>query len=274
MAIRDFMTSVKNWLGPKNSFFNGSQEPETGSAAAIEQAQNAFRQQQDERRQEPRFDSNRPQQPQQTANVYSTPSYQAPQPGTMQTQQPAPQPNGYVPPQSQQPVAQPQRPAPMQEAKLPNVCIINTRNLDECRNAIQCIRQGDIVVAVMDSIADQNELRRYVDMLSGAAFTLNGAMMRLSARGGVYLISPPGVRAFTDQSTSQLNAQPSAARGAAANYGMQYNTQPYNQNGGVYAPPTFGQQQYGMYAQSASFMTQQTASQGYSPDAGSEYNNY
>ena len=108
--------------------------------------------------------------------------------------------------QSQQ--AQPQQSAP---AKQLSACVVNARSIADCRNAIGILRTGDCVIAVMDSIADQAEVRRYVDTLNGACFSLGCTMTRLSARVGVYLLAPAGMQVYTDRTTTQMNAIPRPA---------------------------------------------------------------
>ncbi|MBQ8135827.1 MAG: cell division protein SepF [Clostridia bacterium] len=86
--------------------------------------------------------------------------------------------------------------------------VISARSVSECYSAITQLRQGDIVILVMDHITDPAEMRHYVDMLSGACYSLRATITKLS-RHGAYLISPSKVRVFVDATTSQLN---SAAR--------------------------------------------------------------
>ena len=59
----------------------------------------------------------------------------------------------------------------------------------------------------MDSITDPNEMRRYVDTLNGASFSLGCTMTRVSLRFGVYLLAPATVTVYTDQVTTQMNMQ-------------------------------------------------------------------
>ena len=118
--------------------------------------------------------------------------------------------------QPPQPAAAPQQEAPAEQKK-PSACVINVRNFSYCRSAIGILRAGDCVVAVIDSIADQAEVRRYVDTLNGACFSLGCTMTRTSARVGVYFLAPVGMQVLTDQTTTQMNAQsraPQRGRGA------------------------------------------------------------
>lgn len=181
----------------------------------------------------------------------------------------------------------PQQPAPQASsaAKQPAACVVNVRSIADCRNAIGILRTGDCVISVMDSIADQAEVRRYVDTLNGACFSLGCTMTRLSARVGVYLLAPVGMQVYTDQATTQMNAQSRAPQRrsvpAQPNYRVPYQTQqpqqPYAQQqpqgfgqaGGYQAQPyaqTFAAPQPAYPSQAPAFSAQQPA-QGYTPDA-------
>lgn len=127
----------------------------------------------------------------------------------------------------------------------------------------------------MDSIADQAEVRRYVDTLNGACFSLGCTMTRLSARVGVYLLAPAGMQVYTDRTTTQMNAQSRAPQ--RANPGMQqsafqspfapqqgqmpYGQAAYQQPVNPFAPP---QPVYAQPQQPA--FSEQQPSQGYIPD--------
>ena len=182
-------------------------------------------------------------------------------------------------PQQAQPAAQPQQGAP---AKQLSACVVNARSIADCRNAIGILRTGDCVIAVMDSIADQAEVRRYVDTLNGACFSLGCTMTRLSARVGVYLLAPAGMQVYTDRTTTQMNAQSRAPQ--RANPGMQqsafqspfapqqgqmpYGQAAYQQPVNPFTPP---QPVYAQPQQPA--FSEQQPSQGYVPDhEGAEYN--
>lgn len=122
-----------------------------------------------------------------------------------------PQPENVVPfPGTQQPAApqQPvQQPAPAPVGKVPAACVVNIRTIADCRLAISQLHEGDYVVAVIDNVADKTDVRRYVDTLNGACFSLNCSITRLSARVGLYLLAPKGAQVYTDNATTQMNAQ-------------------------------------------------------------------
>lgn len=200
-----------------------------------------------------------------------------------QVQQPeaenvVPFPGAAQQPQQAQPAAQPQQGA---SAKQLSACVVNARSIADCRNAIGILRTGDCVIAVMDSIADQAEVRRYVDTLNGACFSLGCTMTRLSARVGVYLLAPAGMQVYTDRTTTQMNAQSRAPQranpGAQQNIWqtllepqqgqMSYGQAAYQQPVNPFAPP---QPVYAQPQQPA--FSEQQPSQGYVPDHdGAEY---
>ncbi len=172
---------------------------------------------------------------------------------------------GYKPPQQQ---AAPQQGMgqqqaadnlvyfPSQEAQRPLEAenafaarVINARTVSDCYSAITQLRLGDMVVLVMDSITDPAEMRHYVDMLSGACYSLRATITKLS-RHGAYLICPSRVRVYVDAATNQLNSsarQPQRplqnpygqVRGGA---GMGYGQNPYQNPYPNYQQP-YGQEQ-------------------------------
>ncbi len=90
--------------------------------------------------------------------------------------------------------------------------VINVFNLNSCRQAMSCLRRGQCTLIVMDQLFDKAEIRRYVDMLTGACYALNGTMTRLSAKIGFYIMAPAGMTVYTDPTTSNANAgRPAAA---------------------------------------------------------------
>lgn len=227
----------------------------------------------------------RPPQPQQSVNE----PYVAPRNRRsaqhQQPPQPQPQPDPNVVPF---PGAAPQPQQPAQPQKATSACVINVRSIADCRNAIGILRSNDCVLAVMDSIADQAEIRRYVDTLNGACFSLGCTMTRLSARVGVYLLAPAGMNVYTDQATTQMNsqsrapqrqAQPQQQRPMQAAPQQQAFRPPYQQapqQGAYQQPSPYGQMQQQAYQQpqqAAPVFTTQAPAQGYSPDTpDAEYN--
>lgn len=162
------------------------------------------------------------QQPQQQ---YQHAQYQQPQPQQYQQQPQYQQPQQASPQQQPRPYqpqhAAPQNPkpqtegnvvyfpnaqaAPQQDMPALNARVINARGVSDCYSAISQLRAGDMVILVLENIADPTEMRHYVDMLSGACYSLRATITKLS-RHGAYLICPTPVKVFVDAATNQLNS--------------------------------------------------------------------
>ena len=92
------------------------------------------------------------------------------------------------------------------EQKPVDAYVINVFNINTCRQAMTCLRKGQCTLVVMDQLVDKSEIRRYVDMLTGACYALNGTMTRLSAKIGFYIMAPSTMTVYTDPTTSNANA--------------------------------------------------------------------
>lgn len=99
-----------------------------------------------------------------------------------------------------------QQPQAEQPAGSVDAYVINVFNLNSCRQAMSCLRRGQCTLIVMDQLFDKAEIRRYVDMLTGACYALNGTMTRLSAKIGFYIMAPAGMTVYTDPTTSNANS--------------------------------------------------------------------
>ena len=137
-------------------------------------------------------------------------------------------------------------------------CVVNVSGITDCRESIGLLRTGNCIIAVLDSIADQAEVRRYVDTLNGACFSLGCTMTRISARVGVYLLAPANMQVYTDQRTTQMNSQSRVPQRNPRSAQNPFRP-PYAQQG----YQTYAQQP--VYQQPPVFSAQQPA-QGYSPD--------
>ena len=128
--------------------------------------------------------------------------------------------------QQSQSFQQPQQPeqesAPQQGTSLLNARVINARNMGDCRSAITLLRKGDAVLVVMESISEPGEMRRLVDTLSGACYSLTATITKVS-RSGVYFLAPQTMAVFTDQTTNLMNNVP--LRTQAPNYQPVYGNQ-------------------------------------------------
>lgn len=105
-----------------------------------------------------------------------------------------------------------QQPQAEQHAGAVDAYVINVFNLNSCRQAMSCLRRGQCTLIVMDQLFDKAEIRRYVDMLTGACYALNGTMTRLSAKIGFYIMAPAGMTVYTDPTTSNANSPRPAAQ--------------------------------------------------------------
>ncbi|MBQ7655211.1 MAG: cell division protein SepF [Clostridia bacterium] len=93
--------------------------------------------------------------------------------------------------------------------------VINARGMSDCRSAITLLRNGDAVLIVMENITNPGDMRRLVDTLSGACYSLTATITKVS-RYGVYLLAPSALAVFADQATNRMNAGP--VRGQAQGY--------------------------------------------------------
>lgn len=163
-------------------------------------------------------------------------------------------------PQAQQPDPQKVVPFPgsysgeqPQDAKPASVRVITIRGFNDCRSAISYLRAGEILLVVMDGIQDQAEMRRYVDMMAGACFSLSASITKVS-RYGSYLAAPGQVSVWADPVISQMNgsgrraARPSQPQNSYRSYQGDYQ-QGAAQGYGYQEPAP--QNTYNPYAQSA-----------------------
>ncbi len=84
--------------------------------------------------------------------------------------------------------------------------IITLTGLKSCYEAIECMKDGETLIVMLDAIANENESMRCQDMLAGAAFTL-GCSVRLLQGARIVVIAPEGVKILPEQS-----AMPEAPR--------------------------------------------------------------
>jgi FtsZ-interacting cell division protein YlmF len=159
------------------------------------------------------------------------------------------------------------------ETRMVDAYVINVFNINSCRQAMSCLRKGQCTLIVMDQLVDKAEIRRYVDMLTGACYALNGTMTRLSSRIGFYIMAPSGMTVYTDPTTSNANAQPRPQqaplyRAPAASVPGQRPPQDFSMQQGYGAVPQM---------QFAPQQGEQSAPQGkesYQQDGGSTYPSY
>ena len=154
-----------------------------------------------------------------------------------------------------------QQPAAEQDAAPANAWnarIINARGMGDCRSAITLLRSGDTVLIVLENINDPAEMRRLVDTLSGACYSLTATITKVS-RYGVYLLAPQAVAVYADQTTNQMNSAPvrSQMRSSQIAYSAAAAQPPYA--GAMQQPQRSAYQQNPYYAPQQDAFTQRTA---------------
>ena len=102
--------------------------------------------------------------------------------------------------------------------------IITLTGLKSCYEAIECMKDGETLIVILDAIANESESMRCQDMLAGAAFTL-GCSVRLLQGARIVVIAPEGVKILPEQSAMaetprmapemQMQAQRTAAAAEA-----------------------------------------------------------
>lgn len=131
--------------------------------------------------------------------------------------------------QQKTPEAAPQQPVENVPQPMPQAVstrVVCVRNMADCRRTITLLRMGDAVLATMEMVKDPAELRRLVDMLSGASYSLNASITKVS-RFGVYLLAPAAMPVFTDQMINQMNGmRPPQAQTGPQQPRPQYQSQP------------------------------------------------
>ena len=83
--------------------------------------------------------------------------------------------------------------------------IITLTGLKSCYEAIECMKDGETLIVMLDAIANESESMRCQDMLAGAAFTL-GCSVRLLQGAHIVVIAPEGVKILPEQAA--LNRTP------------------------------------------------------------------
>ncbi len=168
--------------------------------------------------------------------------------------QPQPfQPTAQQAMQPWQPPVQPAQPVqPMQPAQqpdnlsyMPNMFVGNDgtayRHVERltqpmsastCYRLIEFMRNGESVIVNTELIRDERENQRCLDLLYGAAYTMNCTFTRISARS-IYLIAPATVTVIAYESIRQMNEQDAAVRWPGAESAILSGKRPKR-------PPVFG----------------------------------
>lgn len=87
--------------------------------------------------------------------------------------------------------------------------ILTLTGLKSCYDAIECMKNGETLIVLLDAIANESESMRCQDMLAGAAFTL-GCSVRMLQGGRLVLIAPEGVRVLPEQPAAMRQEFPPA----------------------------------------------------------------
>ena len=94
--------------------------------------------------------------------------------------------------------------------------IITLTGLKSCYDAIECMKDGETLIVMLDAIANESESMRCQDMLAGAAFTL-GCSVRLLQGSRIVVIAPEGVKILPEQAAmSDIQRMPDMTARAAA----------------------------------------------------------
>ncbi len=81
--------------------------------------------------------------------------------------------------------------------------IITLTGLKSCYEAIECMKDGETLIVMLDAIANESESMRCQDMLAGAAFTL-GCSVRLLQGARIVMIAPEGVKILPEQAPAEM----------------------------------------------------------------------
>ena len=85
--------------------------------------------------------------------------------------------------------------------------IITLTGLKSCYEAIECMKDGETLIVILDAIANDGESIRCQDMLAGAAFTL-GCSVRMLQGARIVVIAPEGVKILPEQAPMGMPQMP------------------------------------------------------------------
>ena len=74
--------------------------------------------------------------------------------------------------------------------------VVDVRRIDECKKLIECLLQGETVLVCLENM-DPKDCGRIVDLLSGAAFALQGRMIKVAHL--CYLLAPQSVEIIDEK---------------------------------------------------------------------------
>ena len=79
--------------------------------------------------------------------------------------------------------------------------IVTLTGLQSCYDTIECMKNGETLIVMLDAIANESESMRCQDMLAGAAFTL-GCTVRMLHGARIVVIAPENVKILPEQRSS------------------------------------------------------------------------
>ena len=85
--------------------------------------------------------------------------------------------------------------------------IMTLTGLKSCYEAIECMKNGETLIVMLDAIANESESMRCQDMLAGAAFTL-GCTVRLLHGARIVVIATEGVLILPEQQSMPEGIRP------------------------------------------------------------------
>lgn len=107
-------------------------------------------------------------------------------------------------------------------------------SVSACFRIIEFMRNGESVIVNTESIANEADVQRCLDMLAGAAFTLGCSLTKITQLKRAYLIAPATVLVMQDTGVARWNDNDQASRGSTVpeeSYPGQFRPER-----GVYAP--------------------------------------
>jgi FtsZ-interacting cell division protein YlmF len=128
--------------------------------------------------------------------------------------------------------------------------IVQLVSVAACFRIIEFMRNGESVIVNTESIANEADVQRCLDMLAGAAFTLECSLTKITQVKRAYLIAPKTVLVMQDKSFAHWNERDSMQMPE-----MDDAQESYRQERGAYVPDRRWEQQQEPY-QTAGFRPQ------------------
>lgn len=89
-------------------------------------------------------------------------------------------------------------------------------SVSACFRIIEFMRNGESVIVNTESIANEADVQRCLDMLAGAAFTLGCSLTKITQVKRAYLIAPAAVLVMQDSAVSRWNENDQVSGASAA----------------------------------------------------------